>query len=375
VLDASDPTAMEEIGHFPMRQAHFTTPAPDTYELPNGEEKRLLIASHEEPSNNRDDSGSGNPVDGKRNPYSTGSVLLVDADGIYEGDGVTELPLLDDYTWQNAAGDPDDDDIEFSNFELSPHNSDIAKHVDPETGETSFWVHQAHYHGGVRFLKVDPRGSSGEFDLVEEAFSRPVQEEVPDASKMQGLSGVTPNIWGCVESNGVTLAADINQGVHAVKADAIPLGGADPVVGTSREMDGSVFRSGATNQVDLTVEFTDEDVLVRERLPNGWEHIGGEGEPVTVGEDTFVQFGDKADAGDSFTYFADVGGSGASTVGPVQVSADGGDSWTTLGESAESVYVLGGGGLTLGAAAGAAGVLGSQRERLGERVRDLLGDD
>jgi hypothetical protein len=57
------------------------------------------------------------------------------------------------------------------------------------------------------------------------------------------------------------------------------------------------------------------------------------------------------------------------------VSADGGESWTTVEDSTASVYTVGTGGLTLGAAGGAAGALAHQRDRLGDRVRDLLGDD
>jgi hypothetical protein len=392
VLDATDPTAMEEIGHFPMRQGHFTTPAPD---LVDG--KRVLIASHEEPSSDTDGSTSGEAVDGKTNPNSTGTVFLVDADGIYDHaneDGpddpaeVTTLSELDNWTWQNAANVPGKDDIEFANFELSPHNSDVGKHprvdgngdvVTDSRGNVQydFWVHQAHYHGGIRYLKLKPEKG---YALEEEGFSRPQQEGVPDSSKMQGLSGVTPNIWGCVESNGVTFAADINQGVHAVIHDDIPLAGADPIVGTSREMDGSAFRIGDTNQVDLSLAFADDNVLVRDRLPDGWSLEGGDGTEVRVGEDTFVEFGsgsadDSFSEGDSFRYFAAAGGSGPGSFGPVHVSADGGESWTTVEDSTASVYTVGAGGLTLGAAAGAAGALAHQRDRLGDRVRDLLGDD
>jgi hypothetical protein len=396
VLDASDPTAMEEIGHFPMRQGHFTTPAPD---LVDG--KRVLIASHEEPANTTDGSAAesqeqeggtlpteseveDDPHPDKRNPHSTGSVLLVDADGIYDHVGpegekqsapeVTTLPLLDDWTWQDADRIEGKQDIRFDNFELSPHNSDIAKHVDPDTGAESFWVHQAHYHGGIRYLKVEPGKG---YALTEKGYSRPEQEDVPDGSKMQGLSGVTPNVWGCVESNGVTFAADINQGVHAVIHDDIPVGGADPVVGTNREMDGSVFRAGDTNQVDLELAFADSEVLVRDRVPNGWTVDAADRgyDVVTVGEDRFVQFDGTATEGEAFRYFAGAGGSGPDSFGPVQVSADGGDTWVTVDGSAASVYTLGSGGLTLGTAAGAAGVLTHQRDRLGERLRGLLGDD
>jgi hypothetical protein len=394
VLDASDPTNLEQIGHFPMRQAHFTTPAPD---LIDG--KRVLVASHEEPGNNRDGSGDGEPADEKRNPYSTGSVFITDASGIYEHvaeDGtkiegkdasVTEIELLDDWTWQDAADDPNKDDIEFDNFELSPHNSDVAKHVDPRTGEESFWVHQAHYHGGLRYLRIIPgnsesqqgqdnsneNGSAG-WKLEERGWTRPAKG-VPKESTMEGLSDVTPNIWGAVESNGVTFAADINQGVHAVRHEDIPIGGADPIAGVERSGDSPVFRPGGTNGIELDVTFADSDILLRDRLPDGWAVAGeGDGTEVADGGETYVEF-DGDEAVGSLRYFAeapDEGGSG--TFGPVQASADGGDSWVTLSDTSRTVYVVGQpNGLVLGTAAGAVGALAHQRDRVRDRLADLTG--
>ena len=395
VLDASDPTALEQIGHFPMRQAHFTTPAPD---LIDG--NRVLVASHEEPSNDRDGSGDGDPVDDKRNPYSTGSVLIADANGIYDHvdpeDGtnpegeeatVTDIELLDDWTWQDAAEIDGKDDTEFDNFELSPHNSDVAKHVDPRTGSESFWVHQAHYHGGLRYLRIIPpnsgsqqgrdnsneNGSAG-WKLEERGWTRP-DKGVPRESTMEGLSAVTPNIWGAVESNGVTFAADINQGVHAMRHEDIPLGGADPIVGVERSGDPPVFRPGGTNGIELDVTFADSDVLLRDRLPDGWAVAGeGDGTEVADGGETYVEF-DGASAGDSLRYFAeapDEGGNGS--FGPVQASADGGDSWVTLADSSRTVYVVGQpNGLVLGTAAGAVGALAHQRDRVRDGLADLTG--
>jgi hypothetical protein len=395
-LDASDPGDLTAIGHFDMSASHFAAPAPT---LIDG--KRVVVTSQEI----------------SENDTHTGRVYLVDADGLFEADprfdsvprenGVARLGELDMWEWQNeyvSDSNPGTGDIDFGpyDFSLSPHNSDFARHVDPNSGKESFWIHQAHYGGGVRFLKVKPgkqnglvgerrfdgpvTGANGEeltgadakhvstdWRLTEKGYSRPTYG-TPKESRLEGLNYITPFVWGANESNGITFASDINQGVHAIKADGIPIGGADPVVGTSRGMDGSVFRSGDTNQVDLTIDFTDSDVLVRDRLPENWSKAGGDGEVVEVGEDRFVEFEGTATAGDSFRYFATADGSGAGTFGPVQVSDDGGKTWHTLSDSTASALVLGGAtaGLTLGTAAGATGALAHQRRGMQERLGELL---
>jgi hypothetical protein len=400
-LDASDPENLEALGHFDMGASHFASPAPT---LIDG--KRVVVTSQEV----------------SESSTHTGRVYLVDADGLFEGEpgydteGVTRLGELDMWEWQNEYTNPqksnrgtattrDGSDIDFGpyDFSLSPHNSDFARHVDPNSGKESFWIHQAHYGGGVQFLEVKPGNDDGivgdarfqdpgedsdgndlsgaadahettDWRLVKQGYSRP-QYGTPKESRLEGLNYITPFVWGANQSNGITFASDINQGVHAVKADGVPIGGSAPVVSLSREMDGSVFRSGDTNQVDLALEVTDEDVLVRDRLPESWSLAGGDGTEVTVGEDTFVEFSGAQSGGDGVRYFADAGGSGGATFGPVQVSADGGDTWHTIGGSSESVFVLGSGGLSLGTAAGATGALAHQRERVRERLAGLLGDD
>lgn len=335
VLDLSDPANITQVGHFDMGSCHFTSPAPD---LVDG--KRVCITSQEKPSSDK----------------RTGTVHLVDAEGIYEEDGITQLAELDVWEWQNESMD-DVQDIEFANFTLSPHNSDFAKHVtqDPDTGEVSaeYWVHQAHYHGGLRYLKADPDG----WTLTEQGFSRPVYEAVPDDSKMQGLSEVTPNIWGAVQSNGVTFASDINQGVHAIKHDAIPVTGPDPIVDVSRSDDGSAFTGGQTNQVDLTVAFADDSVLVRDRLPKAWSVAAGDNHTTyEAGGARIVEF-DGTLAEGTRTYFAEAPtgseATGTYTFGPVEVSADGGETWTAVPGTTEDNQVVGQStNLTLGAVAG-----------------------
>jgi hypothetical protein len=358
VLDLSNPADITQVGHFGMGSCHFASPAPD---LVDGE--RRCIASQEIPAS---DTG-------------TGTVHLLDAEGIYADEGITELEELDVWEWQNESMD-DVDEIDFQNFTLSPHNSDLAKHVtqDPDTGAVTeeYWVHQAHYHGGVHYLQIDPANGT----LTQQGYSRPVYEGVPDDSKMTGLSSVTPNVWGAVQSNGVTFASDINQGVHAIKHDDIPVTGPTPIVDVTRSDDGSAFTGGQTNQVDLSIRFTDEPVLLRDRLPKAWSVVAGDdNETYEAGGARIVEFAATASESDETrTYFAEApsgaGATGEYTFGPVEFSADGGETWHAVPGTTETNTVVGTStSLTLGAVAGGGGAFYRYREALAERLGGVLG--
>ena len=370
-LDVSDPSDIEALGQFDMNASHFASPAPTLID-----DKRVIITSQEI----------------SESSTHTGRVYLVDADGLFENeDEVTQFGELDVWEWQNeytnsekSNGDTtgDDSDVEFGpyDFSLSPHNSDFARHVDPDTGEESFWVHQAHYGGGVQFLEVQPgtddglvgdsrfmtnSGAAGphettDWRLTKRGYSRP-QYGTPEDSRLEGLNYITPFVWGANQENGITFASDINQGLHAIKADGVPIGGADPVAGITRTDDASVFTAGQTNQVDITLDFTDRDVLVRDNLPSGWE----------------VEAGDpEADLGESesLTYFAEAPSeTGSYTFGPVEVSADGGKTWHALADTTDTAVVVGqstalGAG---GVAVGSAGALSKKREAIVDRVTEL----
>jgi hypothetical protein len=239
VLDASNPENLEPLGHFAMAASHFSSPAPT---LVDG--KRVAVSSQEISASDT----------------HTGRVYLVDCEGLFEGeaghnaDGPTQLGELDLWEWQNEYQYPDvDNAVEFGpyDFSLSPHNSDFARHVDPDTGEESFWIHQAHYGGGIQYLEVqsgtddglvgadnrfqepdgdtDGDGLSGaagphettDWNLTRQGYARPTYG-TPTESRIEGLNYITPFVWGANESNGVTFASDINQGVHAVIHDDIP---------------------------------------------------------------------------------------------------------------------------------------------------------
>ena len=371
VLDASDPENLVERGKFEMSACHFASPAPALFETSDGSLKRVAVASQEISANNT----------------STGKINLVDTSGIYEADDkMLDVPTdvdsgatpstfgeFDTWEWQNEDGKNarySDTEVNFSNFTLSPHNSDFA--VD-ENGD--FWVHQSHYHGGIRFLKFEETASG--LELNEKGFSRP-DKGVPKESRMQGLTDVTPNCWAAVESNGVTFGSDINQGVHAVNHDAIEVGGGPAVADIARSDDASVFTGGQTDRVNLDVQFLDryESVTVRDRLPSSWDAYN-EGESYDTYEEggaTYVEFGAAASQGDTLSYFADVGEeSNGATVGPVEVSTDGGDTWRAVPGTLETNFVIGQStNLLFGTAAATAGMAAYQRDRLADRARDLL---
>jgi len=384
VLDVSDPTNIEHIGQFDMNQSHFAAPFPDLVETPDGGTKRVAVTSHEEPDERFDQRSSaiyGTPHRDKTNPNSTGTVFLVDCDGIYpedgedarsEGDRPKQLGELTNWTWKNVDTD---DDVGFEDinqdtfsFQLSPHNSQVAKHeID---GDERFVIHQGHYHGGVRYLEVRPGRKSGltgdarrdyrpktnpnvegrdgseeigwvnnttDWDLVDEGHARPQNAETGDLS---------PDFWGTVEHNGVSYSGDRGAGVYATTFEPVDLTAPRPPLEVERADDGALFRANATNQVDITVRAFERDgganVTVRDRIPSGYEVVGTADdlgyETYDQGVRTAVEFDAEVEPGDevTFTYFVETDdGSGGRTVGPVEVSGDG-ESWAAIGGTTDT---------------------------------------
>jgi len=385
VLDVSDPTDIQHIGQFDMNQAHFATPFPDVVELPDGSTKRVAVASHEEPDERFDQRSSaiyGTPHENKTNPNSTGTVFLVDCDGIYPddpgsdtrsaGDGPRQLGELTNWTWKNVDTDQDvsyeDIEQETFSFQLSPHNSQVARHE--AGGRERFVIHQGHYHGGVRYLEVQPGTDDGlagdarrdyrpeanpdapaegeigwinndtDWNLVDVGHARPQNEETGD---------LTPDFWSTVEHNGVSYSGDRGAGVHATKFNPTSLRAPRPPLSVERADDGQLFRAGATEQIDITVRATDRDgaasVTVRDRIPAGYAVVGGdEATTYPQGVRTAVEFDAEVAPGETrtFTYFVEVGDDpGGSTFGPVEVSSDGAE-WAVVGGTTESNTDVGG---------------------------------
>ena len=361
VLDLSDPRNITALGRGKgMPRTHYVQPAPAEV---GG--KRLLVGGQEHGDQTNDISGD---------------IAVWDVDAIVEGDGFTEVDPLATYTLY--------DRVTYDGYAFSPHNNDVIVDGDGDT-----WITQAHYHAGIRFLKVEPPGE-GEVDTDEwhiagrrvrstdgELIAQETTEdgefvqefetnadgvftsgfenarleeearayysahlEVPQETKTD--DNVSPNFWSARSLNGVTFGGNQHTGVYAVTADPIEVGtrtAAD--VSVTRTDDGTVFTDGQTNRIDYDVR-TDEDVMIRDRLPSDWEVVGGDAVMTyDTGDGTVVEFDETVTArSGTRSVFVTVNGLADQQVGPVQYATDddpsrGGKDWETLADSVETLFV------------------------------------
>ena len=158
VLDMSDPANLEELGFGEMSRAHYAQPAPA---LIDG--KRVFIGGQEYSS--RANQGSG-------------YVRLFDADALFD-EGSTECPELD--TWELY------DDVSYDGYTFSPHNADIT---------AEGWITQAHYHAGIRFLKIQSsaESSTGRWRIAGKEIDRDDTDDraLVKTGKTHEFSGTSP---------------------------------------------------------------------------------------------------------------------------------------------------------------------------------------
>lgn len=371
VLDASDPTELRTLGTFDMYRAHEIWPI--TVTDGDGEPRRLFVAGHENPASDwSDDFGSyGENIDG-----DTGWLYLVDAQEIDPREQSEPVDLGTAEEHHSFDPETDDtalaqwqlsDDVEFENYTLSLHNVEpFEVEID---GQPRQFVAAGHYHAGIRFLEftevfrdVDveyidnhndawPESSTHADDGMDQvAYFRSHAKDVPEDSKMGTLSEATPNFWCAVEENGVVFGSGINTGAYAVTLDDpdVPVGSRTPVdVEVDRVPDSSVSFGTGTMRVTLQID-ADERVHVRDRIPREWttHGAGDDHETYDVGDGTMVEFAapvepEADDDGRERTYFADVRSGGGATLGPVEYSVDGGDSWRVVPETVDSNLVVG----------------------------------
>jgi len=187
--------------------------------------------------------------------------------------------------------------------------------------------------------------------LCETGWSR-THRNVVDAAKFGSLSAATPYHWCAIEENGVAFASCISTGVYAMTLDdpstSVLVGTRTaPDVRTSVETDGSAFRGGATDQIDVSVS-TQAPVEVRFQLPPGWSVAGGDHTGTwDVGDGTLVEFG-EVDGDADLRLFATAPSSDSvrsQTLGPLSVKTDVGAArdqqvWETVPDTEQSAVVL-----------------------------------
>ena len=342
VLDATDPAELEHVGQFDMHQSHEATPVPGLVEDADGNLRRVAVTSHEEVWHTMDQ--STDPADQalykvphpeKTNPNSTGTVFLVDCDGIYpedaeadhledddvrgDGDDPLRLGELDNWTWRNADTDEgvDHEDVAFDDYALSPHNQSIQKHDLEQSGlpagvtyrnEARWVVHQSSYNLGVRYFVIEPgserglteidggtegpdgrrqyrplenpevdgRDGSEEFGWINNSTDwslREIGHARPHNEHVAERDEFTPDFWCSMEHNGYTLNGDRNSGVRVTHHDAIPLSDPIPDVAVERSAEGAVGLGGSSERLRIEVASVaaDREVRVRDRIPAGYE--------------------------------------------------------------------------------------------------------
>ena len=383
VLDASDPRELRTLGTFDMYRSHEIWPL--TVTDADGEPRRVFVTGQENPSSDWQDELEGVELGshGQNIDGDTGWLYLVDAQELDPGeqDGPVDLGTAEEHD----SYDPDEDDpaaakwqlsddVEFENYTLSLHNVEpfeveVPRGNSPNSRtDVRQFVAAGNYHAGIRLLEftevfrddvdVDYIGndneawgdppSNGDDGFGQVAYFRSHAKDVPEESKMETLSEATPNFWCAVEENGVVFGSGINTGAYAITLDDpdVPVGRRVPVdIDVERAETTSVFLGGGTVAVELTVD-ADEEVLIRDRAPAEWEvyDYGDEHVASDVGDGTLVEFAAPVEPGDdepSRTYYAGVGEDGTATVGPVEYSVDGGDSWRVVAGTVDSSLVVG----------------------------------
>lgn len=187
VVDLSDPTDLTELGFGEMPRAHYAQPAPT---LIDG--KRVFIGGQEW---------------GSRSNQGAGFVRLFDGDALFEEEGSTKCPELD--TWELY------ENVNYDGYTFSPHNADITKEG---------WITQAHYHAGIRFLKIQSpeESSTGEWRIAgkrntTEQFGGGEHLNVEDAG--ESFSGIiTPGALGTTRTTHEFTVPDDDRPIQGIEA-------------------------------------------------------------------------------------------------------------------------------------------------------------
>lgn len=175
VIDLSDPTDIEELGVGKLPRTHYAQPTPVPLEdEETGETKRVFMGGQEHGSQIQDISGY---------------VRIFDGEPLFEDGGVTddgpiELPELDTWTLYES--------VNYDGYSFSPHNADIT-----EDG----WITQAHYHAGVRFLKIQSPSESptGEWRLAGKRYTTMEPGEKKELDEGESFDGIIgPGAFGVV---------------------------------------------------------------------------------------------------------------------------------------------------------------------------------
>jgi subtilisin family serine protease len=271
----------------------------------------------------------------------------------YEGFGrVNPGPAIDAATRELALGGTT---AEVVGLNVPDDERAAAGYVDVDPGTYEASVSFSHLSGG------DKGAAEGNphVDLFVYDAENPADNGEPNVvARGQGPQG-SPSVSFTTESGGVyyvvaklvEVPGVVNGDDVQVHFDLSTAAVQGFVAAGARSDDGDVFTGGQTNRVDISTEAS-EAVEVRDVVPYEWDVLEEYSDDVNyVERDPFdgkqyVYFNrDAATESVDATYFAEAPDeadlSNAYSFGPVQVSADGGETWVQLSGTSDTNVVAG----------------------------------
>ncbi|PSP57436.1 hypothetical protein BRC82_00335 [Halobacteriales archaeon QS_1_67_19] len=266
----------------------------------------------------------------------------------YEGFGrVNPGPAIDAATRELSFGETHSEAV---GLNVPADERAAAGYLDVDAGTYEVSVSFSHLSGG------DEGSAKGQphVDLFVYDAENPAANGEPNVvARSQGLEG-SPTATFATDSGGVfyvvaklvNVPGAVNGDDVQVHVDLTPEVVRGFGAAGSRSDDGDVFTGGQTDQIDVSVEAT-ETVAIRDVVPPEWDVLESYGDDVTRVESgehkQFVYLGSGNDA--AATYFAEAPDeaehSTAYAFGPVQVSADGGETWVQLSGTSDTNVVVG----------------------------------
>ncbi|NEU58948.1 S8 family serine peptidase [Halorussus sp. MSC15.2] len=264
----------------------------------------------------------------------------------YEGFGrVNPGPAIDAATRELALGGAS---AEVVGLNVPDDERAAAGYLDVEPGTYEASVSFSHLSGGDEgAAKGNPH-----VDLYVYDAENPAANGEPNVvARAQGLEG-SPTATFTTDSGGVyyvvaklvNVPGVVNGDDVQVHFDLSTATVQGFVAAGARSDDGDAFTGGQTNRVDISTEAS-EAVEVRDAVPSEWNVLEEQSDDVNrverAGDAQYVYLG----AGNSVsaTYFAEAPDSAdlsnAYAFGPVQVSADGGETWVQLSGTSDTNVV------------------------------------
>ena len=265
----------------------------------------------------------------------------------FEGYGrVNPGPAIDAVTRDLSVGDTTSEEV---GLDIPDDERAAAGYLDVGAGTYEASVSFSHLSGGDKGAAT----GSPHIDLFVYDAENPATNGEPNVvARAQGAQG-NPSVTFTSDGGTYYVVAKLVQIPGVVNGDDVQahFDLSTAVVqgftaSGTRSDDGDAFTGGQTDQIDISVSAS-ESVQVRDVVPSEWDVLESYSDDVArveqAGEVQHVYFGEGSDL--SATYFAEAPAeeamSNAYSFGPVQVSADGGETWVQLSGTSDTNVVAG----------------------------------